>query len=90
MNKTPVACPGTASAPVGTPPVEKRSVRQRRRRENNPRRPCLPSIGAARRENESITSVALASQSLSEQADIPHQAIEHFADVGDEHRSNQR
>jgi len=27
---------------------------------------------------------------LSEQADIPHQSIEHFADMGDEHRSNQR
>jgi hypothetical protein len=34
--------------------------------------------------------MSLASQSLSEQADIPHQSVEHFADVGDEHRSNQR
>lgn len=85
-----MACPGAALAPVGTPPVEKRSVRQRRRREDNPRRPCLPSIEAARRKNESITSVALASRTLSEQADIPHQSIEHFADMGDEHRSNQR
>jgi hypothetical protein len=33
--------------------------------------------------------VSLASQSLSEQADIPHQSVEHFTDMGDEHCSNQ-
>ena len=63
---------------------------QERRCENNPRRPCLPSIGAARRKTNRFVSVALASRSLSEQADIPHQAVEHFTDVGDEHCSNQR
>lgn len=34
--------------------------------------------------------MSLASRSLPEQADIPHQAVEHFSDVGDEHRSNER
>ena len=65
VEKKRVACPGAASAPVGTPPVEKSQFSERRR-ENNPRRPCLPLIEAARRKTNYLASVALVSRSLSE------------------------